>query len=160
MSTLAATEVTGCRSDTAPEQIRAAFYGRKNRTDTDALHLLGRQYQVCEQTFRARVVMTRCFYDLPSSVDAAMLQAAGLPRREGGWDDLGPGRRGCARLRLDRLCDRALGPDTGDADRGMRACRARPPLLRCVQHRHCRTRGVSGGRGTRTSRRRYRTPGS
>lgn len=90
MSALAATEVTGRRSDAAPEQIRAAFYGRENRTDTDALHLLGQQYQICEQTFRGRVVMTRCFYDLPSPVDPATLHAAGLPRRDGGWDDLAP----------------------------------------------------------------------
>ena len=88
MSALAATEVTGRRSDIAPEQIRAAFYGRTNRTDTDALRLLSRQYQTCEQAFRGRVVLARCFCDLPSPVDTVTLQAAGLPRREGGWDDL------------------------------------------------------------------------
>lgn len=70
------------------EPIRAVFYGRKNRTGTVALRLLRQQYQLCEQTFRPRVVITHCFYDLPADVDPVMLHDAGLPRREGGWREL------------------------------------------------------------------------
>ncbi|MFE0024134.1 hypothetical protein [Amycolatopsis sp. NPDC059021] len=88
MSAAAAAAFTGRRTNPSPEPIRAAFYGRKNRTDTDALRLLARQYLICEQAFRGRVVMTRCFYDLPSPVDTATLRAAGLPKKDGGWNDL------------------------------------------------------------------------
>lgn len=73
---------------TASEPIRAGFYGRKNRTDTIALRLLLQQYRLCEQRFGPRVVITHCFYDLPTDVDPVLLHDAGLPRSDGGWREL------------------------------------------------------------------------
>lgn len=72
----------------ASKPIRAAFYGRKNRTDTIAMRLLRQQYHLCERVFRPRAVITHCFYDLPADVNPVMLHDAGLPRSDGGWREL------------------------------------------------------------------------